>query len=128
MSHNKSQQNGTGAESTTGADSDSSTTRSEASLSGEGLVLTYPSSDGPIIDGESITAEPGAVTALVGPNGSGKSTLLKGLANQLTPEAGSVLLDGEDIQNLGTKAIARKLGLLPQVRTSPNSKAVEDLL
>jgi iron complex transport system ATP-binding protein len=81
-----------------------------------------------VIDGESITVEPGAVTALIGPNGSGKSTLLKGLANQLTPETGSVLLDGRDIHTLGTKEIARKLGLLSQESTSPDSITVEDLV
>jgi iron complex transport system ATP-binding protein len=128
MSQNKPQTNGTGTEETNGAAAESPSNRSEASLSGEGLVLTYPSSDGPIIDGESISAEPGAVTALVGPNGSGKSTLLKGLANQLTPDAGSVLLDGQDIQALDTKSIARKLGLLSQESTSPNSITVEDLV
>jgi len=128
MSQNHAKSNGTGAESTNSAATQSSANRAEASLTGDGLVLTYPSSDGPIIDGESITAEPGAVTALVGPNGSGKSTLLKGLANQLTPEAGSVLLDGQDIQTLETKAIARKLGLLSQESTSPNSITVEDLV
>lgn len=97
-------------------------------LVGDDVVLSYSGTDDPVIDGESITAEPGAVTALVGPNGSGKSTLLKGLANQLEPDAGSVLLDGQDIQTLETKAIARKLGLLSQESTSPNSISVEDLV
>ncbi|MDS0222771.1 ABC transporter ATP-binding protein [Haloarcula sp. S1AR25-5A] len=128
MSQNHAKTNGTGAENTDGVVAESPSNHSEASLTGEDLVLTYPSSDGPIIHGETITAEPGAVTALVGPNGSGKSTLLKGLANQLTPESGSVLLDGQDIQTLDTKAIARKLGLLSQESTSPNSISVEDLV
>lgn len=99
-----------------------------STLSGSDLVLQYSSSGDPIIGGESIAAEPGAVTALVGPNGSGKSTLLKGLANQLAPEGGSVLLGGDDVQSMGTKALARKLGLLSQESTSPNSITVEDLV
>ncbi|NHN62680.1 ABC transporter ATP-binding protein [Haloarcula sp. JP-Z28] len=102
--------------------------RRDRPLVGDDVVLSYSGTDEPVIDGESITAEPGAVTALVGPNGSGKSTLLKGLANQLEPDAGSVLLDGQDIQTLETKAIARKLGLLSQESTSPNSISVEDLV
>ena len=112
-----------GTESTDAAGDDSAST-----LSGEDLVLGYPTSDGPIVDGETITAERGAVTALVGPNGSGKSTLLKGLANQLDPDAGSVLIDGEDIHSLDTKALARKLGLLSQESTAPDSITVEDLV
>ena len=55
-------------------------------LDAEDLVLGYPTAPEPVIDGESIAAEPGAVTALVGPNGSGKSTLLKGLADQIEPD------------------------------------------
>ncbi|WP_121743340.1 ABC transporter ATP-binding protein [Natronorubrum halophilum] len=99
-----------------------------STLSGSELVFRYSSSGEPIIGGESIAAEPGAVTALVGPNGSGKSTLLKGLANQLAPEGGSVLLGGDDVQSMGTKALARKLGLLSQESTSPSSITVEDLV
>jgi len=103
-------------------------TRTDGSLDGEELVLSYPGSDGPIIDGESITAKAGAVTALVGPNGSGKSTLLKGLADQLQPDAGSVLVDGRAIQSFDKKELARRMGLLSQESTSPNSITVEDLV
>jgi len=99
-----------------------------ATLDGEDLVLSYPSSDGPIIDGERITARSGAVTALVGPNGSGKSTLLKGLADQLAPDAGSVLVDGRKIQSFEKKELARTMGLLSQESTSPDSISVEDLV
>lgn len=97
-------------------------------LGGEGLVLGYPDAEEPVVDGESIAAAPGAVTALVGPNGSGKSTLLKALANQLAPEDGSVVLDGRDVHSMDTKALARKLGLLSQESTSPNGITVEDLV
>jgi len=97
-------------------------------LTGEDLVLRYPLSEEPVIDGEKLVAEPGAVTALVGPNGSGKSTLLKGLADQLAPEDGSVLIDGRDVHSMGTKELARRLGLLSQESTSPDSITVEDLV
>jgi iron complex transport system ATP-binding protein len=97
-------------------------------LAGEDLVLSYPSGDAPVVDGESITAPAGAVTALVGPNGSGKSTLLKGLADQLAPDAGSVVVDGRAIDSFDEKELARSLGLLSQESTSPNSVTVEDLV
>jgi iron complex transport system ATP-binding protein len=95
---------------------------------GEELVISYPSTDEPVIDGQSLRVPPGEVTALVGPNGSGKSTLLKGLADQLGLDAGTVELDGADIQTLGTKELARKLGLLSQENTSPGSLSVEKLV
>ncbi|RLM70512.1 ABC transporter ATP-binding protein [Halorubrum sp. Atlit-26R] len=97
-------------------------------LDAEDLVLGYPTAPEPVIDGESIAAEPGAVTALVGPNGSGKSTLLKGLADQIEPDDGSVLLDGRDVHSMDTKALAKQLGLLSQESTSPDSITVEDLV
>jgi len=103
-------------------------TEERSHLSGEDLVLQYSSMDEPVVDGETLVAEPGAVTALIGPNGSGKSTLLKGLAKQLTPEDGSVLVDGRDVYEMGTKELARKLGLLSQESTSPDSITVEDLV
>jgi len=99
-----------------------------ASLAGENLVLRYPSGDEPVVDGETLVAEPGAVTALVGPNGSGKSTLLKGLADQLEPASGSVLVDGQSVRSLGQKELARKLGLLSQESTSPDGITVEELV
>ena len=122
------QRNGT--EKAVSNESAAETTGSEAAseLSGEGLVLRYPSMEKPVIDGERLVATPGAVTALVGPNGSGKSTLLKGLAKQLTPDDGTVLLDGGDVHSMGTKELARKLGLLSQESTSPESITVEDLV
>ena len=110
------------------ASTDDASDGSASTLTGKELVLGYPTSDGPIVDGETITAERGAVTALVGPNGSGKSTLLKGLANQLDPDDGTVLIDGQDIHALDTTALARKLGLLSQESTAPNSITVEDLV
>jgi iron complex transport system ATP-binding protein len=107
-------------------EADPGTTASE--FGGQELVISYPSAEEPVIDGESLRVPPGEVTALVGPNGSGKSTLLKGLADQLGLDAGAVELDGTDIQTLGTKELARRLGLLSQENTSPGSISVEKLV
>jgi iron complex transport system ATP-binding protein len=97
-------------------------------LAGEELVIEYPSGDEPVVNGESIRVTPGAVTALVGPNGSGKSTLLKGLADQLGLDSGTVRLDGTDVQELSTKELARKLGLLSQENVSPDGITVVKLV
>ncbi len=101
-------------------------TEPDSALVGEELVLGYPTG-GPVIDGESVSIPENRVTALVGPNGSGKSTLLQGLANQLDPDSGVVTLDGREIQSLGTKELARKLGLLSQESSLPASLTVESL-
>jgi len=67
-----------------------------------------------ILERVDIALAPGRITALVGPNGSGKSTLLRALSRILTPCGGSVVLDGEDIAQLPTRLVARRLALLPQ--------------
>jgi len=70
----------------------------------------------------------GKVTILVGPNGSGKSTLLKTLARILPARSGQVLLDGEDIHRASTRAVAAKLGLLPQGPIAPEGLTVRELV
>ena len=52
----------------------------------------------------------GEVHALIGPNGAGKSTLIGQIAGAVTPDAGQVLLAGQNVTDLNTAARAR-LGL-----------------
>lgn len=47
-------------------------------------------------------------TVITGPNGGGKSTLAKIIAGILTPTAGRILLDGEDITSLSVTDRAKK--------------------
>ncbi|NLV11635.1 ATP-binding cassette domain-containing protein [Halomicrobium mukohataei] len=95
---------------------------------GTDLVVGYGDTSDPVIDGESIDIPTDEVTALIGPNGSGKSTLLKGLAHRLEPDRGTVLLDGRAVDSFGTKALARKLGLLSQENVAPEGISVADLV
>ena len=46
--------------------------------------------------------------AITGPNGGGKSTLAKMIAGIIQPTSGQILLDGEDITNLGITERAKK--------------------
>ncbi|EGD25012.1 ABC transporter, ATP-binding protein [Prescottella equi ATCC 33707] len=70
----------------------------------------------------------GGFTVIVGPNACGKSTLLRGLARLLTPQSGSVLLDGRAISSYPAKEVARRLGLLPQTSIAPDGITVADLV
>jgi len=95
-------------------------------LRAEGVTLAY---DGNVVTRDlSVAVPPGGFTAIVGPNACGKSTLLRALVRMLKPRAGSVLLDGAQIQSLPTKQVARRLGLLPQSSTAPDGITVADLV
>jgi iron complex transport system ATP-binding protein len=67
-----------------------------------------------ILDGVSLTPEPGGVTGLLGPNGSGKSTLLRLLAGFLAPASGVVTLDGLPLSALRRRDVARRVAVVEQ--------------
>jgi iron complex transport system ATP-binding protein len=75
-----------------------------------------------------LTLPGGQVTAIVGPNACGKSTLLRGLARLIAPEAGTVAIDGDDVHRMSARALARRLGLLPQQPVAPEGISVEALV
>lgn len=81
-----------------------------------------------IIDKLNLTLPEGKVTALIGPNGCGKSTLLKTLCRIQAPLRGAVLLDGKNIRQEDTRALARKLAILPQNPVAPEGLSVQELV
>jgi iron complex transport system ATP-binding protein len=96
------------------------------SLSASKLTAGY---DGKrVLDGVDVDIAPGSLTVIVGPNACGKSTLLRTLARALRPGEGTVLLDGKDIAALPARALARRLGLLPQSATAPDGITVHELV
>jgi iron complex transport system ATP-binding protein len=75
-----------------------------------------------------LTIPDGQVTVIIGPNGCGKSTLLRAFGRLLSPQAGTVLLDGRSIDRLPTRDVARQVGLLPQTPSAPPGLTVADLV
>lgn len=51
----------------------------------------------PVVDGLSLTVQPGEILVLTGPSGCGKSTVLRALAGLLRPDSGRVLADGQEV-------------------------------
>lgn len=70
----------------------------------------------PVIDGVSLIARRGAITAVVGPNGAGKSTVLKAIAGLIRPSAGKVTVLGVDVTGRAAdRMVSNGLAYVPQV-------------
>ncbi|MGQ0800360.1 MAG: ABC transporter ATP-binding protein [Pseudomarimonas sp.] len=67
------------------------------------------------VDGVSFTAKDGEITGLLGPNGAGKTTTMRMLYTLMTPDRGTVTVDGFDIAK-DAEAVRRRLGVLPDAR------------
>jgi iron complex transport system ATP-binding protein len=95
-------------------------------LSAENVTLAYDQRV--IAEQLSVEIPDQSFTVIVGPNACGKSTLLRALSRMLKPSEGRVLLDGNVIQSMPAKKVARTLGLLPQSSVAPDGITVADLV
>ena len=79
-----------------------------------GVVFSYPGAEHPVLHGVDLVARPGETTAVIGSTGAGKTTLVKLVARLLTPDEGSVRIDGTDVREMDRADLARAIGLVPQ--------------
>lgn len=99
------------------------------------VVKHYRVGDGEIVravDGVSLSVAAGELVALYGPSGSGKTTLLMLIAGLLTPDSGSVKVNGREVSRLSARErahyrrselgfIRQSLDLIPGVRADDNA-------
>ncbi len=71
----------------------------------------------PVLKNLSFLALPGEAIALVGASGAGKSTLVNLLLRFYDPQAGEILIDGTNIENVTLKSLRRQIGIVPQETT-----------
>jgi sodium transport system ATP-binding protein len=83
----------------------------------DGLTKSFASKSGPVhaVRKVSFQARDGEITGLLGPNGAGKTTTLRMLYTLMTPDSGTVRVDGVDVRQDAT-AVRRRLGVLPDAR------------
>lgn len=70
-----------------------------------------------ILDKLNFQIQKGKITALMGSSGGGKTTVLKLITGQLSPDQGTILFAGQEIQSLNQRdlyAVRRKMGVLYQ--------------
>ncbi|MFP4248060.1 MAG: ABC transporter ATP-binding protein [Armatimonadota bacterium] len=81
---------------------------STRTLTVEDLTKEYDTPCGAkrVLDGLSLTAQPGETVAILGPSGSGKSTLLNIIGSLDRPTSGAVHLGDTDVTSLGGEALA----------------------
>ncbi len=80
----------------------------------DNVSFTYPGSTVPAVDRVSFRIGPGQKLALVGENGSGKTTLIKLLTRMYEPSAGTITLDGLDLQLWSIDALRERIGVIFQ--------------
>ncbi|MDP8934985.1 MAG: ABC transporter ATP-binding protein/permease [Cyanobacteriota bacterium] len=68
----------------------------------------------PILQNMSLLVLPGEMIALVGASGAGKTTLVNLLPRFYDPQAGQILIDGIDIQDVTLNTLRRQIGIVPQ--------------
>lgn len=68
----------------------------------------------PILNNLSFTVASGQSLAIVGASGSGKSTITRLLYRFYDPNAGRVLIDGQDIRHCTQRSLRKHIGIVPQ--------------
>lgn len=84
------------------------------SLHFDRVSFRYPGAGETALLGVTLTIKPGEIVAVMGPTGSGKTTLLRLAAGLLSPQAGVILVDGHNLDQLDPDAYRMKtVGYVP---------------
>jgi ATP-binding cassette subfamily B multidrug efflux pump len=72
------------------------------------------SSDGTVLEGIDLVAEPGETVAILGATGAGKSSLVNLIPRFYDVSQGEVEIDGLDIRQIKEKSLMEQIGIVPQ--------------
>jgi ATP-binding cassette subfamily B protein len=91
------------------------------------VTFTYPGAEREALRDVSFTIEPGETIALVGRNGAGKTTLIKLLCRLYDPQAGRILLDGQDLRDYDPDQLRSIIGAMFQDYVTYQATAAENI-
>jgi ATP-binding cassette, subfamily C, bacterial EexD len=86
----------------------------EGELSIEKIVVTPPGAEAPILKNISLSIDAGTALAVIGPSAAGKSTLARAILGVYKPVAGTIRLDGAELDQWDRVALGQHIGYLPQ--------------
>ncbi|MDY6051205.1 MAG: heme ABC transporter ATP-binding protein [Rothia sp. (in: high G+C Gram-positive bacteria)] len=90
--------------------------------------LSYSYGTHQVIADVSFSTAPGQITGLVGPNGSGKSTLIRLLSGIMSPNSGTITIDGEPLNHLSAKARSQRIAVVVQERDAEPGLSVAEMV
>lgn len=79
-----------------------------------------------VLKGVNVRMKPGKIYAFLGPNGSGKTTLIKSILGLVKPDAGEILVNGENIKH--NWQYKNRIGYMPQIARFPENLNMMELL
>ena len=82
----------------------------------------------PLIEQIELHVRRGEIVTLIGPNGAGKSTILGSIIRQLGLLGGTVYLDGQSMEGMTEKQIARRMSVLMTERIRPELMTCKDVV
>ncbi|WP_282206560.1 thiol reductant ABC exporter subunit CydD [Kitasatospora fiedleri] len=85
-----------------------------ADLRVEHLTVRHPGRGGDTLTGLSLTVPAGRTTVLTGPSGAGKTTLVHALLGFVRPDAGRVLIGGQDLAETDPASWHAQVAWVPQ--------------
>jgi ABC-type multidrug transport system fused ATPase/permease subunit len=92
-----------------------------------GVCYRYPETPTQVLTDVDLAVPKGSCVAVVGPSGSGKSTLLELVCGLLTPESGTIMLDGKPLPELDLEAWRRRIGLVLQDSPAFHATVLENI-
>lgn len=88
--------------------------RHARSIEFRGVTLQYASQPKPAVEDISLNIAHGETVAFVGPNGCGKTSLLSLVPRLYDPDAGMLLIDGNNVRDFSVRSLRRQIGVVTQ--------------